>query len=197
MSTGLLVAIVYFVILFGSLACASIPVIFFFLWTFFDFWKKHIVLFYVFIVLLCGGTIAAFYFTEHLWIYWHYGFPNWLQIIGLLIIVFGYLAVKLAQSAITIPVRFFYPLLKGKPIHLKTDGLYKYVRHPMYAVYPWTVLGAFFYTGQLILIPVFLFTMMARTWHAEKEETHLKKVVIGDYAKYMKHTPNRFYPKLF
>ncbi len=67
----------------------------------------------------------------------------------------------------------------------------------MYAVYPWTVLGAFFYTGQLILIPVFLFTMMARTWHAEKEETHLKKVVIGDYAKYMKHTPNRFYPKLF
>ena len=194
MSAGLLVALVYDIILYGALAATALPIAFFLLWIFFDFWKKYILLFYVTVVVLFAGTVAAFYFTNHYWIYWYYPFPWWVQIIGLLFMIFSYLIVKLAQTSITTLVRFFYPLLKGQPIHLHVRGFYKYVRHPMYAVFPWAILGAFLYTGQLILLPVFLFNLLARNWYAAKEESHLKKVVIGDYEKYMKQTPNRFYP---
>ncbi len=197
MTAELLVTIVYDMILYGTLAVIVLPVLFFLLWTFFDFWKKHIGLFYFMAAVLFAGTIAAFYFSQHYWIYWYYSFPSWIQIIGLLLLVFSSLFVILAEASITARVRFFYPLLKGERIHLKTTGVYKFIRHPMYAVFPWFIFGALLYTGQLILFPVFLINLLARNWYAAKEEVHLKKVVIGDYEKYMKQTPNRFYPNFF
>jgi protein-S-isoprenylcysteine O-methyltransferase Ste14 len=119
------------------------------------------------------------------------------QIFGLLLIVFTSLVVILAESEITIKVRFFYPLLKASPFKLHSKGIYKYVRHPMYAVFPLFILGSLLYTGQLVILPVIIFNLMTRSWYAKHEEEHLKKIVIGDYAHYMKQTPNRFYPKLF
>lgn len=197
MSTELLVTIVYFLIFLGGLSVTAVPFMFFFLWTFFAFWKKHIVWFYILCITLWAAIIAAFYFTEHLWVYWYYAFPQWVQIVGLILVVFSSIVLKLAEATITVQVRFFYPLLKEKPIRLKTTGIYKHLRHPMYAIFPLIVLGALFYTGQLILIPVFFLVLITRTWCADQEESHLKKVVKGDYKKYMKQTPNRFYPKLF
>lgn len=197
MNGELFVQILYVAILYTTLGMVVIPVFFFFLWTFFDFWKKHIGWFYVLLVGLYVGAIAAFYFTQQYWTFWYYAFPAWSQIVGLVIYLFAGLSIKVAQNSITIPVRFFYPLLKGEKFHLRTDGIYKHLRHPMYALFPWAVFGVLLYTGQLILAPVFLFLLVARSWWAKKEEAHLKKTVIGDYDKYMKQTPNRFYPKLF
>jgi protein-S-isoprenylcysteine O-methyltransferase Ste14 len=187
----------YTIVLYGTLGVVSIPVIFFFLWAFFSFWRKHVVLFYVFLFTAYLGSIAGFYFTQKYWIYLYYPFPSWLQICGLMLLVFSSLVVLIAERSITIPVRFFYPLLKGIRFPLHVRGIYKYVRHPMYAVFPWLVLGVFFYTGQLILFPVFLFILVTRTFYANAEESYLKKIFGGDYEKYMKQTPNRFYPKLF
>lgn len=197
MSSELLVTIVYNFFLYVGLGLVGLPVAFFLLWTFFDFWKKHMVLFYVMFALVFAAAVACFYFTKHFWIYWYYPFSSWLQIIGLLMIVFAFVAIKLSEMTITFPVRMFYSLLKGKQIRLKTDGLYKYLRHPIYAVFPWIVFGALLYTGQLILFPVFLLNLFARNWYAPKEEIYLKKVVIGDYDKYMRQTPNRFYPSFY
>lgn len=194
MSGELLVTIVYYLILCSAFACASIPVVFFFLWSFFDFWKKHVITFYVMMTALVAGAFAVVYFTQHFWIYWYYPFPWWAQIFGLLLVIFGYLVIRLSQAAITMPVRLFYPLLKGKAIHLKTTGLYRFVRHPIYAVYPWIIFGSFLYSGQFILIPCFFFALFTRTWFVEKEEIQLRKVIVGDYDKYMKQTPHRFYP---
>jgi protein-S-isoprenylcysteine O-methyltransferase Ste14 len=197
MTTDLIVTIVYDLILYGALSSVALPVMFFLLWSFFDFWKKHIVTYYCFALVLVFGSAAIFYFTRDLWILWYYAFPAWVQIIGLILIVFSYLIVKLSEVSISLPVRLFYPLLKSKHFHLRTDGLYKFVRHPIYAVLPWVSFGAMLYTGQLILLPVFLFNLLARCWYASKEEQHLQKTVVGDYAKYKLQTPNRFYPKLF
>jgi len=194
MSSDLLVAIVYDLLLYVGLGLVGLPVAFFLLWTFFDFWKKHIVFFYVMFVVVLAAAVAGFYFTNHYWIYWYYPFPSCLQIIGLLLIVFAFIVINLSEMTISIPVRMFYTLLKGKQIHLKTDGLYKYLRHPIYAVFPWVVFGTMLYTGQLILIPVFLLNLLARHWYAAREEIYLRNVVIGDYDKYKKQTPTRFYP---
>lgn len=194
MSSELLVLIVYNFLLYIGLGLVALPLAFFLLWTFFDFWKRNIVLFYGMFVLAVAAGVSGFYFTKHFWIYWYYPFPPWLQVIGLLLMVFSLIVVKLSEMTITLPVRMFYALLKEKHIHLKTSGLYKYLRHPIYAVFPWMVFGALLYTGQLILFPVFLLNLAARHWYAAREEVYLRKVVIGDYDKYMKQTPTRFYP---
>jgi len=197
MDSQTLVSIVYTVILYGSLVYIAIPIVFFLLWTFFDFWKKHIELFYAVTLLLFAATVAGFYYTQHLWIYWYYAFPPVLQMLGLLFILFTYSIGKLAQVSITVQGRYFYALLKGEKTHLKTDGLYKYVRHPIYAMVPFGILGALFYTGQLIFIPILFFNLAARGWYAEQEEKQLKKFWLSHYEAYEKKTPNRFYPKFF
>jgi protein-S-isoprenylcysteine O-methyltransferase Ste14 len=197
MDSQLLVTIVYNIILYGALLCAGLPIMFFSLWSGFSFWKKHVFFYYFHLVFLFLAVAAGFYFSQHLWIYWYYSFPSWVQIIGLLLIVVAFLIIKLAELTITFKVRFFYPLLKDKSFHLKMNGIYKVVRHPMYAIFPWFVFGSFLYTGQLIIFPVFIFVLLTRSWFAKKEESYLQKIMPGDYEKYMKQTPNRFYPKFF
>ncbi len=197
MSGELLAAIVFDLILYGTLACAAIPLLFFLLWTFFNFWKKYYLLFYFTGIVLLAAIPTAFYFTQHYWIYLYYPFPAWVQIIGLILIIFSYLVVKLAQASISVPVRFFFPVLKNHPIQLKTKGVYRYVRHPIYAVFPLIVIGGLLYTGELVLFPVFFLVLVTRKWYAVREEAYLKQNLHGDYEKYMKQTPNRFYPKIF
>lgn len=197
MDGELLVNILYTVILYVALGTIVIPVQFLLLWKFLGFWKKHVALFYVMLVFLYTLVLAAFYLFNRLWIYWFFPFPIQLQIFGLLIFLLGGFVVRLAQSTITLPVRLFYPLLKGEKIHLRTDGFYRYLRHPMYAVFPWMILGVLFYTGQLILLPIVLLLFVTRKWYAVQEENYLLHHVVGDYKKYMKETPNRFYPTIF
>lgn len=105
--------------------------------------------------------------------------------------------IKISEMGIGRMVRMFYPLLKGKKYHLKTTGIYSFVRHPIYTAFPLIILGALLYTGQLILLIPLIFNLLTRTWYATKEESYTQQVVIGDYEAYKKRTPNRFYPKLF
>lgn len=197
MNSELFVSIVYYVLLYGTLGMTAIPFVFLVLWSFLDYWKKHPVFFYVLMVLLYVGVVAGFYFSRNYWIYWYTAFPTWVQIFGLLLVVGMGLVVKVAELNISIPVRFFYPVLKGKPLQLKTRGLYGVVRHPMYAVFPWFVFGVFCFTGQFILLPVFILNLAAREWYVRREEDYLKTVLGDAYRSYMRHTPHRFYPKLF
>ncbi len=194
MDLGLLVNIFYYTALYGSLSMAIVPVLFFLQWTFFRFWQKHIFVFYILFFGLFVATAAAFYYTQQYWIYWYYQFPVPVQLVGLLIVVASYIVIKLAEYAITKKVRFFYPLLKNQKFNLYTTGIYKYVRHPIYAVFPWMILGAMLYTGQLILLPVMIFNMLGRNLYVPQEERCLQKLAIGDYEEYKKHTPFRFYP---
>lgn len=196
MDSKLLVEIFYDVVLYGTLSMAVIPVLFFLQWTFFRFWQKHYLLFYFLFFGLLAGTAAAFYLSQQYWIYWYYPFQAPVQLTGLALLVASYVIIKVAELSITKKVRFFYPLLKSEKFHLKTTGIYKYLRHPIYAVLPWMILGAMFYTGQLVLLPVICFNLIGRNWYVPREEEHLKKLVIGDYEAYKKHTPYRFYPKI-
>jgi protein-S-isoprenylcysteine O-methyltransferase Ste14 len=179
------------------LGILSFPIIFFLLWKFFSFWQKKIWLFYAVFLMLYAGIVAGFYFTRLYWIFWYYPFPQWVQLIGLCIVVVSFVIVKLSELAIGKRTRLFYSLLKGEEIHLEIKGLYAVVRHPIYAIFPWSIFGTLLYTGQFALLPVMVIFMMFRGWHAKKEEQHLRKILIGDYDAYMKQVPNRFYPAIF
>lgn len=197
MTSELFVSIVYYVLLYGTLGMTAIPVVFLVLWSFLDYWKRRPAVFYALMVLLYVGIVAGFYFSRNFWIYWYSALPGWVQIFGLLLVVVTGFIVKVAELDISIPVRFFYPVLKGKPIQLSTKGLYGIVRHPMYAVFPWFVLGVFCYTSQFVLLPVFVLNLVAREWYARREEAYLKTVLGDAYKSYMRRVPNRFYPQLF
>lgn len=195
MNGELITTIVFYIILYTSLACFAIPILFFLLWTFTGFFKKHIALFYVVAVVLFTAFPALFYFTQKFWILWFYPFPAWIQIAGLFLWFLAIIIVKVSEMNIGRLVRMFYPLLKGEKFHLKTTGIYKYLRHPIYAAFVLMVLGAVFYTGQLVLLLPLVFNLLTRTWYASKEEAYTKHIIIGDYDAYKKKTPNRFYPK--
>lgn len=197
MNSDLIVFIVYSVLLYGTLGMTAIPFVFLALWSFLDYWKRRPAFFYVLAILMYVVVIAGFYFFRNSWIYWYSPLPGWVQIFGLILVVGMGLIVKVAELNISIPVRFFYPVLKGKPLQLKTQGLYGIIRHPMYAVFPWFVLGVFCYTGQFVLLPVFVLNLVAREWYVRREEAYLRTVLGDAYKNYMRKTPNRFYPKLF
>jgi protein-S-isoprenylcysteine O-methyltransferase Ste14 len=197
MNTELITSLVFYVILYTSLVCAVLPLMFFLLWSFTGFFKKHIVVFYLLTAGLFVGATVLFYLTQKFWILWYYPFPAWAQIAGLLIWLVGIAVIKISEMSIGRMVRMFYPLLKGEKYHLKTTGIYGLVRHPIYTAFPLIILGALLYTGQLILLVPLIFNLLTRTWYASKEESYTQQVVIGDYEAYKKKTPNRFYPKLF
>lgn len=197
MNSELIASGFFYFILYTSFVLAAIPFIFFFFWRFLSFWQKHHpAFFYLMFLGFCVGIPVAFALTQHFWFTtWYYPFPKWLQIVGLIIIFVAYCIIKLAEYKITVAVRLFWPVLKNQKFHLKTDGLYKYVRHPIYAIFPLVLVGGLFYTGELVILPVLLLNLLARNWYARKEERYVETHAIGDYEKYKKQTPYRFYPK--
>jgi len=196
MTQEILSAGIFYFVLYYSLVFTGVPVMFFFLWTFFDFLKKNIWMVYMGMTLAFIGVPLAFFFTRQWWFLWFYPFSLPLQIAGFLIFWITFIAIMVAERSITFKVRFFIPLLQGKRVHLRMDGVYRYLRHPMYAVFPWMLLGALLYTGELILISPFLFNLMTRRWYALREEERLALQCDGNYAHYKNQTPYCFYPKL-
>lgn len=195
MDTQLIGQILYYVVLYAGLSLTMIPFFFFLFWNFLNFWKKRGAwFFYAFMVTFFVAGILAFVLTQDRWILWYYAFPQWVQILGLCVAIVSGIIIKMAEIKITRAVRFFRPVIKGEKFQLQTDGAYRYVRHPIYAVFPWYAFGVLLYTGQLILLPIFVFNMLARTWYAKKEEAYLAGHVTGDYEKFKRQTPNRFYP---
>ena len=103
---------------------------------------------------------------------------------------------RIVDHQLGFKVRFFVHVLNEKRFKLSTGGIFKYVRHPIYALIPVMILGAFLYTGEYIIICPLVFNLMTRWWYARKEEAYVSQFADGDYAAYVKQTPNRFYPKV-
>lgn len=187
---------VYNLILYLMLAMTALPVIYFCLWSFRGFFKKRRILFYLLCLFLFGSVIGGFYFTKNDWLLWYYAFPSYVQIIGLLLISSSFILMRLTDHQLGVKVRFFWHVLSDKRFQLSTNGVFKYVRHPIYALIPLMIAGALMYTGEFMLLCPLIFNLMTRWWYARKEEAYVRQFADGDYSAYMKQTPNRFYPKV-
>jgi len=189
--------LVYYLILYSALLCTILPVYYIVLWRFLGFWQKHYVMFYVFFVVLLSGAFAFFYLNCNNWLLWYIAFPQSVQIIGLLMFVACFLIIRIAHHHLDVKTVLFWSVLRQKHGALKTKGIYGIIRHPIYAVVPILILGAFFYTGELLLILPFATNLVSRWYYAQLEEKYLRNTYGEEFAAYLKRTPKRFYPNLF
>ena len=82
------------------------------------------------------------------------------------------------------------------PKELVAEGLYKYVRNPMYLGYFGIVFGEFFIFGHLsLLIYAILFVILTHLYVVFVEEPGLKKRFGDDYGRYLKSVP-RWLPEM-
>jgi len=160
------------------------------------FFKKHRRFFYFLTFMLFAGVIAGFYYMRNDWLLWYYAFPSYIQVSGLLLFIASFLLMRIVDHHLGFKVRIFWSVLKGESYQLATGGLFKIVRHPIYALVPVMIIGALLYTGEWVLLYPLFFNLMTRRWYARREEAYVKQFATGDYETYVKQTQNRFYPKL-
>ena len=117
--------------------------------------------------------------------------PSWLRIIGFILILSGLAigvvaALRLGQSLTPTPV----PTSNGQ---LTTSGVYRYVRHPIYAGVLAIVVGLTIRSGSWISLAVAVGTLAFFTAKAKGEEARLAERY-DDYSDYAERTP-RFVPR--
>ena len=78
---------------------------------------------------------------------------------------------------------------------LITDGPFKYIRHPIYALSMLLMLGCFFAVQTNLMFLVFCTHWIMFTFETYREESYLRKIYGATYSAYVKRT-NRFLPPL-
>jgi len=187
---------VYYVILYSALLCTALPVYYVLLWKFLGFWRKHNIMFYVFLVALVSGTFAGFYLTCNDWLLWYNAFPQYLQMIGLVLFAASFIIMRISHYHLDLKTVLFLSALRQTHGGLMTKGIYGIVRHPIYSVIPLLILGAFLFTGEFMLVYPFAANLLLRWYYARLEDKYLKVTYGEEFVSYMKQTPNRFYPRL-
>lgn len=121
----------------------------------------------------------------------HWPTPAWLEIAGLALVVIGLgmiavAALRLGRALTPTPV----PTADAR---LRTDGLYRWVRHPIYTGVLLAVAGATVRSGSVVTLAVAGVTFGFFTAKARWEEQRLRDR-FPDYAAYAAATP-RFLPR--
>lgn len=82
------------------------------------------------------------------------------------------------------------------PEHIVTDGPYRRIRHPFYASFLLTLIGAFIFSPQPGTLFTFVYALLMLNFTADREEKRLMTSQFGsEYERYMQQT-GRFWPKL-
>ena len=118
--------------------------------------------------------------------------PAWLQAVGVALMIGGLVLVglgsgKLGGALTATPV----PNGRGE---LKTDGLYSFVRHPIYSGVLLIVAGLVVRSGRFIVVAIGIATVSFFFTKAQWEEQRLRDH-FSDYDAYAAVTP-RFVPRL-
>jgi isoprenylcysteine carboxyl methyltransferase (ICMT) family protein YpbQ len=205
----------YLLAYFGFVILIFTPVWFALLWGFQGFWKRHGAFaaqlgFYCMVILV----ILLAYYTQGIWQMYKADVPDWLAICGWILALAASVLLRWSQTYIekvggwtpSRPTVFFTYILqsaigsqnkitlppmvpKGKP-KLVTSGPYSLARHPMYGIAaPLFVLGAFFGTGYLLLLPGLILYYAIMSAIADREEKPLVKEFGREYLEYRKRVP--------
>lgn len=79
---------------------------------------------------------------------------------------------------------------------LVTSGIYKYIRHPIYAGVMFMIVGGQLVVESYLVIPLTLLYYTMLYFQTRKEERLLTAYFGHQYVEYMKHTP-RIFPRIF
>lgn len=142
---------------------------------------------YLFVVI----QFALFFAYLPNWDRMHIEFPDWLERAGLLVAILGTLMLMIALLQLN---TYLSPFPTPKPgARLQSQGLYKYIRHPIYAGILWAVFGGSLYleSGYKLLVSSALLILFYRK--TKYEEKRLMQAY-PDYVAYRK-TAGRFLPK--
>lgn len=121
----------------------------------------------------------------------HWGTPGWLRLAGMAFIligltVIGLASLKLGSSLTPTPV----PNGRGA---LTTNGLYRFVRHPIYSGVLAIVVGLTIRSGSLVHLAIAIASVAFFNGKAKWEEDRLAEHFPG-YSEYASRTP-RFVPR--
>ena len=121
----------------------------------------------------------------------HWPTPAWIEVAGLTLVIVGIGVIAVAALRLG-------PALTPTPVpttdaRLRTDGLYRWVRHPIYTGVLLAVAGVTVRSGSLVTLAVAGVTFGFFTAKARWEERRLRER-FPDYSAYAARTP-RFLPR--
>lgn len=111
-----------------------------------------------------------------------------IQLLGFILVVFGSLEAVLGRSALGNNWTESYAYHIKNHHQLITEGLYKYVRHPIYGGLLVAITGAFLVAKTFLFIPTFLFLLIVMVKFAKREEKLLRNYFGDEYGAYMQKT---------
>lgn len=148
------------------------------------------------IFMLIGFSSIIIYFVCPAWMQWSsLPLPLWLRALGILLGVVSVFLLLWVHSTLG---KNFSPKVRIRKDHtLCTDGLYRWIRHPMYTVLymlvvVWCIVSANWFIG---LYWFFILTAVVSR-RIEKEEAVMLEQFGDQYSSYMRCT-GRFLPRLF
>lgn len=118
------------------------------------------------------------------------------QLFGQILIMIGCAEAILGRHALGTNWTESYEYQIKKEHQLIKDGIYKYVRHPIYGGLMIAVTGAFIVAQTYLFIPVFIFQLIVMMFLAKREECLLRDFFGKRYELYMQ-TTKMFIPFIF
>ncbi len=132
-------------------------------------------------VVAIGGTWAALSFTPGGWVIWRGG-PE--------LLVFG----VMMQVASTLSLNRSFAIVASLR-SVKTSGMYRVVRHPMYSSYSVSLLGYLLFNASILNLFCFIATLIYFYFRIEEEE----KLLSSDehYRAYRQRVQYRIFPLIY
>jgi protein-S-isoprenylcysteine O-methyltransferase Ste14 len=153
---------------------AAATLYFFGFWSRFEFFRRHIVLAFTWMLGTIGGfTILVVLFRAPL-LALAVETPPLIAALGWIVIAVACLFGTIADRQIGFRVRAFMPFFEDHGrIELQTSGAYGIVRHPIYASGLWFQTGALLVTGSLAVLLAIMVFGLGALWFTRQEEQRL------------------------
>lgn len=124
---------------------------------------------------------------------WSLGFSHWFRILNLIISIIGLLVVILAILQLNKNLSPF-PTPKDASVLLE-NGLYKFIRHPIYSGIILMLTGYSFYKDSWYKLGITLLLLLLFYFKTQYEE-QLLQIKFEDYKTYKSKT-GKFFPKIY
>ncbi len=136
-----------------------------------------------------GIILSAFIIVLNILGFTIFKFENiFIQIIGFILVILGCSEAILGRFALSNNWTECYEYQIKNKHKLIVNGLYKYVRHPIYGGFTIAIIGAFLVAKTYLFLPIFLLILLLMTRFAKREEKLLKKYFGKEYINYMQKT---------
>jgi protein-S-isoprenylcysteine O-methyltransferase Ste14 len=140
---------------------------------------------------------AAIYILINLFALAIFPFHNlFLQIIGFIFVLFGFIEAVVARKTLNDNWTQSYEYQIKKSHELISNGIYSYVRHPIYGGLIFMVTGVLLVSGSYTFIVGLVAMLIAAEIFAQREEKLLTKHFGKKYSEYMK-TSKKFIPFVY